>query len=128
MTFCSKLLRQACCSAFLCALGSSAMATDTAEAVPAPVATKATPLFNAPAASDNVLAQRRGGASDSNVVTQDVGLAGRVTDNRAVNVTSGSNAVVGGSFSNAVGLSTVIQNSGSNVLIQNATVVTVQLK
>jgi hypothetical protein len=112
-------LQRVCCSALLAALAGLAQAAE-----PAPAAAKAS-VFNAPAASDSLLASRRGGTS---IVTQDVGLAGNVSDNRAVNVNSGSNAVAGGSFTNAVGLSTVIQNSGSNVLIQHATTVTVQLK
>jgi hypothetical protein len=34
--------------------------------------------------------------------------------------------IAGGSFSNASGLPTVIQNTGANVLIQNATIVNVR--
>jgi hypothetical protein len=38
------------------------------------------------------------------------------------------NVISDGAFSGSVGLPMVIQNSGNNVLIQNATIVNVQLK
>lgn len=51
---------------------------------------------------------------------------GRVSDNVAEKVVSGANAIGGGAFGNATGINTVIQNTGSNVLIQNAMIVNVQ--
>ena len=51
---------------------------------------------------------------------------GRVSDNVAEKIVSGANAVGGGAFGNATGINTVIQNTGSNVLIQNAMIVNVQ--
>lgn len=53
-------------------------------------------------------------------------LTGAVTDNVANRVSTGSNAITDGSFTNASGLPTVIQNTGANVLIQNATVLNVR--
>ncbi|MGH8780222.1 hypothetical protein [Paraburkholderia sp.] len=53
-------------------------------------------------------------------------LTGAVSDNSAKNVTTGSNAITQGSFANSSGLPTVIQNSGANVLIQNATILNVR--
>ena len=67
----------------------------------------------------------RGGAE---VVVNDMRLHGTVGDNAAINTFSGSNIVSEGSFSNAAGLPTVIQNTGNNVLIQNATILNVQFK
>ena len=67
----------------------------------------------------------RGG---SDTVFNDMKLNGIVSDNSATNVVTGSNMIGEGSFSNASGLSTVIQNSGANVLIQNATIINVQMK
>lgn len=61
-------------------------------------------------------------------VKNDTQLNGTVADNSALNVWSGFNSIADGAFSNASGLPMVIQNSGSNVLIQNATVVNVQLQ
>ena len=53
-------------------------------------------------------------------------LTGAVTDNVANRVSTGSNSITDGSFANASGLPTVIQNTGANVLIQNATVLNVR--
>ncbi|OXI80719.1 hypothetical protein CFB50_19920 [Burkholderia sp. AU33423] len=53
-------------------------------------------------------------------------LTGTVADNVANRVSTGSNSITDGSFANASGLPTVIQNTGANVLIQNATVLNVR--
>ncbi|WP_322047373.1 hypothetical protein [Paraburkholderia sp. J67] len=53
-------------------------------------------------------------------------LNGTVADNVANRVVTGSNTISDGSFANSSGLPTVIQNTGSNVLIQNATVLNVR--
>jgi len=70
------------------------------------------------------LATRRGGDR----VFNDAQLKGVVTDNQASNLTTGMNVISEGAFAGSSGLPTVIQNSGNNVLIQNATIVNVQLK
>jgi len=67
----------------------------------------------------------RGGAD---TVSNDMNLSGTVANNTAVNVVSGMNTISNGSFSNASGLPVAIQNSGANVLIQNATIINVQLQ
>lgn len=64
----------------------------------------------------------RGGEDVDNTVLID----GHVNNNTADRIVSGSNVIQDGAFANANGISTVIQNSGSNVLIQNGMVVTVQ--
>lgn len=69
------------------------------------------------------LQSMRGGDSTT---TNSVDIRGGVDGNTATDVVSGTNVIQGGSFANASGISTVIQNSGSNVLIQNGTVVNVQ--
>jgi hypothetical protein len=71
-----------------------------------------------------VLARKRGGAD----VVNDMQLRGVVADNRAVNVTTGNNLITEGAFANSAGLPMVVQNSGNNVLIQNATIVNIQVK
>jgi len=53
-------------------------------------------------------------------------LTGTVAHNTANRVVTGSNSISQGSFANSSGLPTVIQNSGANVLIQNATVLNVR--
>ncbi len=70
------------------------------------------------------LANRRGGTD----VFNDMQLKGVVADNRATNVSTGNNAIMDGAFSGTSGLPMVVQNSGNNVLIQNATIVNVQVK
>jgi hypothetical protein len=72
----------------------------------------------------------RGGAEGNDLTyVKNVMLPnGTVTGNAAANIRSGDNIIRDGAFTNASGLPMVIQNSGSNVLIQNATIVNVQLK
>lgn len=71
------------------------------------------------------LAGLRGGADQ---VNNENALDGLVRDNQAYNLKTGSNLVSDGSFAGSSGLATVIQNSGNNVLIQNSTIVNVQIK
>lgn len=68
------------------------------------------------------LAAMRGGDD----VTGEVDIDGVVDRNHAENITSGTNTLAGDAFANANGINTVIQNSGSNVLIQHGMVVNVQ--
>lgn len=76
-----------------------------------------------------VTSERLGRTSgkDDTVHTEAV-LGGTVGNNTAVNTVSGNNVIDSGSFANAQGLPMVIQNSGSNVLIQNATVINLRLQ
>lgn len=95
---------------------------------PPPAAEPAMPDAAAPSALgqplvDDALDALRGGES---VVVVRTRSDGEVTGNHAENVDSGLNAIDGGAFANASGITTVIQNSGSNVLIQNGTAVNVQ--
>lgn len=85
----------------------------------------ATP-FTSGAIDNAALAAHRGGAEVK--VFNDNVLDGVVSGNQAYNLSTGSNLVSEGSFSGASGLATVIQNSGNNVLIQNSTIVNVQVK
>jgi hypothetical protein len=83
------------------------------------------PVFVAGTAMDsNSLDLYRAGAEIKNGIRTD-GLVGGNTANR---VTTGMNSISEGAFSNASGLPIVIQNSGANVLIQNATIVNIQLQ
>ena len=58
----------------------------------------------------------------------DTKLNGDVANNSAINVQTGSNSIDSGSFANMSGIPVVIQNSGANVLIQNATVINLQFQ
>lgn len=55
-------------------------------------------------------------------------LGGTVSGNSATSVATGANTITAGSFANMSGLPVVIQNTGANVLIQNATVINLQLR
>ena len=74
------------------------------------------------AMTDQQLDERRGGDA---LVGQNF-LNGTLSDNVANKVSTGSNTISDGSFSSSSGLPTVIQNTGANVLIQNATVLNVR--
>jgi hypothetical protein len=76
----------------------------------------------APAPAD--LAQQRGGTDTHN----DARIDGAVAANTAVQVVTGNNSIDAGSFANMAGIPVVIQNSGANVLIQNATIINLHFK
>ncbi|WP_394781067.1 hypothetical protein [Undibacterium sp.] len=71
------------------------------------------------------LGKLRGGAEV--MVSNDQKLKGTVADNSATNVATGSNNITSGAFSNVSGIPIVVQNSGTNVLIQNSTIINLQL-
>jgi hypothetical protein len=64
----------------------------------------------------------------ADTVLNDTKLNGDVANNSAFNVQTGSNSIDSGSFANMSGIPVVIQNSGANVLIQNATVINLQFQ
>lgn len=133
---CGLALLVACASAAWAgpelAVPAQAGAPDTAvtAAAPAPAAPAAKPqdtLGLGPAADLAKLEHSRGG-TDLVTTTNNANLNGMVTGNSAVNVMTGSNSIDTGSFANMSGIPVVIQNSGANVLIQNATIVNLQFK
>lgn len=77
------------------------------------------------AVASDKLESVRGGTE---ITMNDMRLRGTVAGNAAIDTVSGMNIISDGSFANAAGLTTAIQNSGSNVLIQNATIVNVQFR
>jgi hypothetical protein len=54
-------------------------------------------------------------------------LAGTTAGNTAIDVATGTNTISAGAFSNMSGLPLVVQNSGANVLIQNAVILNLQM-
>jgi hypothetical protein len=109
----------------------SALATPTTSAAPAEPAEPAAPTAAAQAGDEvgfgvamnsGQLDEHRGG----DVLVGQNNLTGTVADNTAYKVSTGSNAITQGSFASSSGLPTVIQNTGANVLIQNATVLNVR--
>lgn len=71
-----------------------------------------------------VLGSMSGGAD----VSENMTLNGTVSNNDADHVVTGFNSISAGSFAGASGVPMVIQNTGNNVLIQNATIINVQFK
>jgi hypothetical protein len=96
-------------------------ATDAVAGATTPATAAATSGFGVAMTADQ-LDERRGGDA---LVGQNF-LTGAVTDNLASRVQTGSNTISEGSFASSSGLPTVIQNTGANVLIQNATVLNVR--
>lgn len=68
------------------------------------------------------------GMRGAGVISAEATLSGTLAGNSAAQVATGNNVIQSGSFANASGLPVVIQNSGANVLIQNATVINLELK
>lgn len=125
-------LRIATCGLLVLAFASSAEDGIATGAAQAPVLVLESPVLELPVvavselghavAVDRLSALRGGdGSQTENLIDVD----GSVDDNTAHHITSGTNSIADGAFSNASGINTVIQNSGSNVLIQNAMIVTV---
>lgn len=73
---------------------------------------------------DSALSDQRGKATISNKNDVD----GALYRNQATNTVSGGNFVTEGALSDSTGLFTVIQNSGNNVLIQNATILNLDVR
>ncbi|NYE60586.1 hypothetical protein FHW58_001738 [Duganella sp. 1224] len=64
----------------------------------------------------------------TDTVSNDMRVSGTVSGNTTSHVVSGTNTISSGAFSNASGLPVAIQNSGSNVLIQNATIINIRMQ
>lgn len=87
-------------------------------------ATPDTTTFGQPV-SDQILAQHRGGHALS-FNEQNVGA--NLFENQAYNNVTGSNQASGHAFAGTSGVPTLIQNSGNNVIIQNATILNVKVQ
>ncbi|MGI4937748.1 MAG: hypothetical protein ACRYF5_13535, partial [Janthinobacterium lividum] len=75
--------------------------------------------------ADERLQDHRGG---SELTKSEMTVTGSTAENHAEQVYTGSNVISAGSFANASGIPIVIQNSGANVLIQNATILNLQMR
>lgn len=107
--------------------GAHSAVTSSSSAATANAPHRSQSRWNAPAISETALADRSGGTAIGTTLN-DMKLRGVVADNRAVNVSTGTNLISEGALANSAGLPMVIQNSGNNVLIQSATIVNIQLK
>lgn len=85
-------------------------------------------LFGSSALGGSALDVYRGGAENLTLELNKNQSTGTVSDNLAYNLTTGNNLISDGSLAGANGFSTVIQNSGNNVLIQNSTIINLQVK
>ena len=92
-----------------------------AQAAPVQIASR-TP-FDDPVAIATLDTQRGG----TQGVSSEMKLSGTTANNSATNVVTGTNAISAGAFANMRGLPVVIQNSGANVLIQNAVILNLQM-
>lgn len=79
--------------------------------------------FDIPVATATLEGYRGG----TQVVLNDMELAGTTAGNSASHLVTGTNSISAGAFANMNGLPVVIQNSGANVLIQNAVIVHLQM-
>jgi hypothetical protein len=79
----------------------------------------------AAAVPDNLLDSQRGMAL---IPTNTNNLDGALYENTASDLITGYNAVSDGALTNNAGMNTVIQNSGNNVLIQNAVILNIQMQ
>lgn len=135
--FSATMLSVLCCSgaaraAVPLAVISAAVANEALQPVMvlAPAAAQSAPSkpssnpFGSQPVSLSTLGAKRGGER----VFNDAQLKGVVSNNVASNLTTGMNVISEGAFSGSSGLPLVVQNSGNNVLIQNSTIVNVQLK
>lgn len=94
------------------------------------LATPALAQVSTPSAFDKpvdlgTLAAYRGG---SDKVRAEIDLQGTTSNNTASQITTGQNIIQSGSFANLSGLPIVVQNSGANVLIQNAVILQLQMQ
>ncbi|WP_264403772.1 carbon storage regulator [Vibrio owensii] len=76
-----------------------------------------------------VMNEARGGQNvELDLFYAESDVDGISSDNVATNTVSGNNILSPGAFADSSGISSVIQNTGNNVLIQNSTVVNLTLK
>lgn len=76
--------------------------------------------------SNQTLSHSRGGYAIESINLQD--LNANLSDNLAYGNVSGNNYLTEQAFSGASGVPTVIQNSGNNVIIQNATILNIRVQ
>lgn len=103
----------------------AALAATTALGDDAPAPNPHVPAaFGMAPVPDAELADFRGGTTISSLND----LKGSLYDNSALDTVTGGNFVTGGALAGSSGFSTVIQNSGNNVLIQNAMILNLQVQ
>jgi hypothetical protein len=79
-----------------------------------------------PALDEDALATHRGGQQD--LYVNDVRSRASISNTSTSQLQTGANSIADGAFANSNGLPIAIQNSGNNVVIQNSTILNLQLK
>lgn len=102
-----------------------AVSTSTAVYATPPGEQPPPPSFGAATPTEQLQAMSGGTNTTNNINNQTV--TGTLSDAEAKDTFSGSNVVGGSAFGSSAGLSTVIQNSGNNVLIQNSTILNLRM-
>jgi hypothetical protein len=74
--------------------------------------------------AQETLDTQRGGRLELNVQETQATLEG----NKAINTVNGSNIIKDSAFSNAAGLPIAVQNTGNNVIIQNAVILNLDVR
>ncbi|WP_097459109.1 hypothetical protein [Mangrovitalea sediminis] len=77
------------------------------------------------AVPDTLLADKRGGHETTFNTNE---LNAKLYENQAIANVTGTNTISTSAFSGMSGYATVVQNSGNNVIIQNATILNVKLQ
>ena len=77
--------------------------------------------------ADDLAGQRGEGVDIDDVTLNDIELDGTNHSNSVMNSVTGQNFIGNGAFNGASGMFDTIQNSGNNVLIQNATIVNINM-
>jgi len=87
-------------------------------------------LASATPVSDEALGDESGMAQIQldKVVITDQDLNGVLQGNVATGTTNGNNTISGDAFSDSAGFVTAIQNTGNNVLIQDATIINISME
>ena len=80
---------------------------------------------NASVIAESELSKQRGGAD---LHLNENNASAIVSDNSATNLTTGNNSISGEAFSGLSGVPMVVQNSGNNVVIQNSTILNLQMQ
>jgi hypothetical protein len=78
------------------------------------------------ALDEAALASQRGGQGDA--FFNDSRSRATISNTSTDNLATGTNAISEGAFANSNGLPMVIQNTGNNVIIQNSTILNLQLR
>jgi hypothetical protein len=109
--------------------GNDVPAVIAAEAPAAAALEVKAPFATATLVSDDALGAESGKAQLQldKLTINDQDLNGILQGNVATGTTNGDNTISGDAFSNSAGFVTAIQNTGNNVLIQDATIINISM-